>query len=72
MGEIWENTSISKLRSFLNSSLEAEIYAVPKTWGKCISIVRKNMGKHKHFKVMGFLNISGEVEIHASPKLWEN
>ena len=57
--------------SFLNISSEAEIYTIPKTWGKWISVVRKNMGKHKHFKFMGFLNISAEAETHKIPKIWE-
>ena len=32
---------------------------------------KKNMGKHKHSKVMGFSNILGEAEIHTIPKIWE-
>ena len=50
---------------------EAEIHTIPKIWKKWMPIVEKNMGKHKHSKVMGFSNILDEAEIHTIPKIWE-
>ena len=47
------------------------IHTIPKIWEKWIPTVRKNMGKHKHFKVKGFWNVLLEAEIHAVPNTWE-
>ena len=48
-----------KVRDFLNFSLEAEIYAVPKTWEKWISKVREKYGKTQLFQIYGFLKYFG-------------
>ena len=48
-----------KVKSFLNSSHEAEIHAIPKTWEKWISIIQEKHGKTQRFQIYGFLNYFG-------------
>ena len=68
--KIWENTSISKSRVFLNFSFEAEVYAVPKTWEKGISIVREKHSKTQIFQIYGFLKYFRWNRNHAIPKTY--
>ena len=44
---------------FLNISGEAEIHAIPKTWGKWILIVREKYEKTQMFQSYGFLKYFG-------------
>ena len=44
---------------FLHISCEALIHAIPKTWEKWISIVRKKYGKTQTFQIFGFLKFFG-------------
>ena len=48
-----------KIKGFLFFSLEAEIHAVPKTWERWISIVRKKYGKTQIFQIFGFVKYFG-------------
>ena len=48
-----------KFMGFLNISGEAEIYTIPKTWEKCISIVREKHGKTQTVQIYGFLKYFG-------------
>ena len=48
-----------KLMGFSNILGEAEIYTIPKTWEKWISIVREKYGKTKTFQIYGFLKYFG-------------
>ena len=52
----------AKVKGFLNFLYEAEIHAVPKTWQKWISIVRKKYGKTQTFQICGFL----KEELHSN------
>ena len=73
-----------KIKGFLFFSLEAEIHAVPKTWEKWISIVRKKYGKTQSFQIFGFVKYfgwsrnpynpqnMGKVNSHSKGKIWEN
>ena len=73
-----------KVQSFLDFSYEAEIHAVPKTWKKWISIVRKQHEKTQTFQICGFLKYfgwsrnpynsqnMGKVNFHSTEKVWEN
>ena len=45
----------TKLTGLPNILGEAEIYIIPKTWEKSISIVRGKYGKTKTFQVYAFL-----------------
>ena len=48
-----------KFIGFLNILGKAEIHTIPKTWGKCISIVREKYGKRQRFQIYGFLKYFG-------------
>ena len=72
-----------KVKGFLNFSYEAEIYAVPKTWEKWISIVREKYRKTQTFQIYGFLKyfgLSKSIKMskygksysHSQRKIWEN
>ena len=45
--------------NFLNILGEAEIYTIPKTWGKWISIVQEKYEKTKIFQIYGLLKYFG-------------
>ena len=44
---------------FSNILGDTEIYTIPKTWEKWISIVREKYGKTKTFQIYGFLKYFG-------------
>ena len=48
-----------KFGFFFNFLYEAEIYLVPKTWEKQISMVREKYGKTQTFQIYGFLKYFG-------------
>ena len=61
----------SKAMGFLHISYGTLIHTIPKICGKWILIVRENIGKHEHFKVIGSSNILDEAEINIITKTWE-
>ena len=72
-----------KVQCFWIFSLDAEIFAVPKTWEKWISIIRKKYGKTQTFQIYGFFKYFGwsrnpynsqnlgKVNFHNTGKVWE-
>ena len=44
---------------FSNILGDTEIYTIPKTWEKWVSIVREKYGKTKTFQIYGFLKYFG-------------
>ena len=69
---------------FTNILVDTEIYTIPKTWEKWISIVWEKYRKTQTFQIYGFLEYfgwsrnphnsqnMGKVAFHSMGKLWES